>query len=233
MKLAVLRYHIACWGISFEIYPALIQMHVTKYTKAFLGFRSHSYRVTTIWQRSGKYLRSVEVSQPICRATVVNGNTDSIKRKRQLSVRSGCRQQGETRGRLPPGQYLERGFPVLSAGPTLHTPFISWEFSIVEEVDQPKRLAWGEFRALCKRFPGGDHEPAIATLIAGGDAVRRKLTASPPASLVGQGSSPPLESGERCPGGLRAPEGSTSGLRTRHTEPALPRSRLTAAAYPG
>jgi hypothetical protein len=207
MKLAVLRYHIACWGISFEIYPALIQMHVTKYTKAFLGFRSHSYRVTTVWQRSGKYLRSVEVSQPICRATVVNGNTDSIKRKRQLSVRSGCRQQGETRGRLPPGQYLERGFPVLSAGPTPHTPLTSWDFSIVGEVDQPKRLAWGEFRALCKRFPGGDHEPAIATLIAGGDAVRRKLTASPPASLVGQGSSPPAGVRRALPWRLKSPGG--------------------------
>ena len=58
-----------------------------------------------------------------------------------------------------------------------------------------------------------------------------RLTASPTASLVGQGSSSPLESGERCPGGLRASEGCTSGLRTRHAEPALGRHRLTATAY--
>ena len=51
-------------------------------------------------------------------------------------------------GRIPPGQYLERGFPVLSAGPTPHTSLASWDFSIVGEVDQPKRWSWDEFRAL-------------------------------------------------------------------------------------
>ena len=44
-------------------------------------------------------------------------------------------------------------------------------------------------------------------------------------------AAPPLESRERCPGGFPAPEGSTSGLRTRHAEPALRRRRLRAAAY--
>ena len=180
------------------------------------------------WQRSGKYLRSVEVSQPICRATVVNGNTDSIKRKRQLSVRSGCRQQGETRGRLPPGQYLERGFPVLSAGPTLHTPLISWEFSIVEEVDQPKRWAWNEFRALCKRLPGRDHESAIATRDAVGDAESFRLSASPTAISVGQGSSTSAGTNRVLPWGLPGP----GGKHKRRAEPALRRRRLTTAAYP-
>ena len=58
------------------------------------------------------------------------------------------RQQDDTSGRIPPGQYLERGFPVLSAGPTPHTPLEKWDFSIVGEVDQPKRWTWDEFRAL-------------------------------------------------------------------------------------
>jgi DMSO/TMAO reductase YedYZ molybdopterin-dependent catalytic subunit len=49
---------------------------------------------------------------------------------------------------LPPGQYLEDGFPVLSAGPTPHTPLESWDFSVVGEVDEPKRWTWEEFRAL-------------------------------------------------------------------------------------
>jgi hypothetical protein len=40
----------------------------------------------------------------------------------------GRRQKSEISGRLPPGQYLERGFPVLSAGPTLHTPLANWDF---------------------------------------------------------------------------------------------------------
>lgn len=57
------------------------------------------------------------------------------------------RQSGES-GRIPPGQYLERGFPVLSAGPTPHTPLAAWDFSLIGEVDQPKRWTWEDFRAL-------------------------------------------------------------------------------------
>ena len=41
--------------------------------------------------------------------------------------------------RLPPGQYLVQGFPVLSAGPTPRTPLDEWDFSIVGEVDEPRR----------------------------------------------------------------------------------------------
>src|SRR6266566_5059213 len=33
--------------------------------------------------------------------------------------------------RVPPGQYVTRDFPVLSAGPTPHTPLEEWTFSIV------------------------------------------------------------------------------------------------------
>lgn len=51
-------------------------------------------------------------------------------------------------GRIPPGQYLERGFPVLSAGPTPHTPLERWDFTMKGEIDQPKRWTWEEFRAL-------------------------------------------------------------------------------------
>ncbi len=60
----------------------------------------------------------------------------------------GRRQPSDTSARIPPGQYLERGFPVLSAGPTPHTPLATWDFSIVGEVDQPKRWTWDEFQAL-------------------------------------------------------------------------------------
>jgi DMSO/TMAO reductase YedYZ molybdopterin-dependent catalytic subunit len=54
----------------------------------------------------------------------------------------------EAGGRLPPGQYLTRDFPVLSAGPTPHTPLADWTFSITGQVDQPKRWTWEEFQAL-------------------------------------------------------------------------------------
>jgi DMSO/TMAO reductase YedYZ molybdopterin-dependent catalytic subunit len=50
--------------------------------------------------------------------------------------------------RLPPGQYLERGFPVLSTGPTPHTPLSDWTFSITGEVDDTKHWTWKEFRDL-------------------------------------------------------------------------------------
>ena len=61
----------------------------------------------------------------------------------------GRRQQDpETAGRLPPGQYLTRDFPVLSAGPTPRTPLDRWSFALEGEVDRPRRWTWEEFRAL-------------------------------------------------------------------------------------
>ena len=50
--------------------------------------------------------------------------------------------QGRRRGdadptRLPPGQYLTDDFPVLSAGPTPHTPLAEWDFTIRGAVDRP------------------------------------------------------------------------------------------------
>ncbi len=51
----------------------------------------------------------------------------------------GRRQQSDLAQRIPPGQYLERGFPVLSAGPTQHTPLERWDFSITGKVKEPKR----------------------------------------------------------------------------------------------
>jgi DMSO/TMAO reductase YedYZ molybdopterin-dependent catalytic subunit len=51
-------------------------------------------------------------------------------------------------GRLPPGQYLERGFPVLSAGPTPHVPTERWDFAVHGAVGEEKRWTWDEFHAL-------------------------------------------------------------------------------------
>jgi DMSO/TMAO reductase YedYZ molybdopterin-dependent catalytic subunit len=50
--------------------------------------------------------------------------------------------------RLPPGQYLVEGFPALSAGPTPRTPLEEWDFSILGEIDKPRRWTWEGFRAL-------------------------------------------------------------------------------------
>jgi DMSO/TMAO reductase YedYZ molybdopterin-dependent catalytic subunit len=51
-------------------------------------------------------------------------------------------------GRVPPGQYLTRDFPVLSAGPTQRTSLETWSFSLEGEVESPLRWSWDEFRAL-------------------------------------------------------------------------------------
>jgi DMSO/TMAO reductase YedYZ molybdopterin-dependent catalytic subunit len=50
--------------------------------------------------------------------------------------------------RVPPGQYVTPDYPVLSAGPTPHTPLEQWDFTIVGEVDETRRWTWDEFRAL-------------------------------------------------------------------------------------
>jgi DMSO/TMAO reductase YedYZ molybdopterin-dependent catalytic subunit len=51
-------------------------------------------------------------------------------------------------GRLPPGQYETRDFPVLSAGPTPHTPLASWDFTLRGSNGSTARWSWAEFEAL-------------------------------------------------------------------------------------
>ena len=60
----------------------------------------------------------------------------------------GRRRPEDESGRVPPGQYVTDDFPVLSAGPTPHTPLEEWDFSIEGEVAEPKTWTWEEFRAL-------------------------------------------------------------------------------------
>ena len=50
--------------------------------------------------------------------------------------------------RLPPGQYETRDFPVLSAGPTPHTPLAQWDFRLHAVGGKTMRWSWDEFRAL-------------------------------------------------------------------------------------
>ncbi|MGE5688988.1 MAG: sulfite oxidase-like oxidoreductase [Pseudomonadota bacterium] len=61
---------------------------------------------------------------------------------------SGRRRGLAASGRVPPGQYVTPDFPVLSAGPTPHTPLADWRFSVVGELDEPRTWTWEEFRAL-------------------------------------------------------------------------------------
>jgi DMSO/TMAO reductase YedYZ molybdopterin-dependent catalytic subunit len=63
----------------------------------------------------------------------------------------GRRRAPERGQRLPPGQYLTTDFPVLSAGPTPHTPLSEWTLAIDGLVSQPVSWTWDEFRALPAR----------------------------------------------------------------------------------
>jgi DMSO/TMAO reductase YedYZ molybdopterin-dependent catalytic subunit len=50
--------------------------------------------------------------------------------------------------RLPPGQYLTPDFPVLSAGPTPHTPLEEWSLTIDGAVDGARTWSWSELLEL-------------------------------------------------------------------------------------
>jgi DMSO/TMAO reductase YedYZ molybdopterin-dependent catalytic subunit len=50
--------------------------------------------------------------------------------------------------RLPPGQYETHDFPVLSAGPTPHTPLAKWDFTLRAIGGKTLRWSWDEFQAL-------------------------------------------------------------------------------------
>jgi DMSO/TMAO reductase YedYZ molybdopterin-dependent catalytic subunit len=59
-------------------------------------------------------------------------------------------------GRLPPGQYETRDFPVLSAGPTPHTPLTSWHFTVRDGSGHAKQWSWYELQALPRETPTVD-----------------------------------------------------------------------------
>jgi len=60
----------------------------------------------------------------------------------------GRRQTDVDPSRVPPGQYVTRDFPVLSAGPTPRTPLAQWTFTIRGAIDEPVSWTWDELRAL-------------------------------------------------------------------------------------
>jgi DMSO/TMAO reductase YedYZ molybdopterin-dependent catalytic subunit len=67
-------------------------------------------------------------------------------------ISRGFRRRHEVPGgdadRVPPGQYLTDGFPVLSAGPTPRTPLGDWTFSIRQGQSTLKSWTWAEFQEL-------------------------------------------------------------------------------------
>jgi DMSO/TMAO reductase YedYZ molybdopterin-dependent catalytic subunit len=64
--------------------------------------------------------------------------------------------RSDSDAKLPPGQYLTRDFPVLSAGPTPRIPLDRWEFSITTEIGTMHRWSWQELLALPSETPTVD-----------------------------------------------------------------------------
>ena len=60
----------------------------------------------------------------------------------------GKRREPGAANRVPPGQYIVRDFPVLSAGPTPRTPLEQWSFKIDGLVKEPVSWSWQEFLSL-------------------------------------------------------------------------------------
>jgi DMSO/TMAO reductase YedYZ molybdopterin-dependent catalytic subunit len=69
---------------------------------------------------------------------------------------TGRRRSTTDPSRVPPGQYVTGDFPVLSAGPTPHTPLDQWSFRIDGQVDEPVSWTWKEFLALPSETPTVD-----------------------------------------------------------------------------
>jgi DMSO/TMAO reductase YedYZ molybdopterin-dependent catalytic subunit len=63
----------------------------------------------------------------------------------------GRRTAAADSSRIPPGQHLTTAFPVLSAGPTPHTPLDEWTFTVRGAVDRTVSWTWEEFLALPSR----------------------------------------------------------------------------------
>ncbi len=58
---------------------------------------------------------------------------------------------GDVASRVPPGQYLTRDFPVLTAGPTPRITLDRWSFSVEGLVKEPVEWSWEAFQSLPAR----------------------------------------------------------------------------------
>jgi DMSO/TMAO reductase YedYZ molybdopterin-dependent catalytic subunit len=63
-------------------------------------------------------------------------------------ISRGFRGRGKRDEKLPPGQYVTDGFPVLSAGPTPRVDTDTWQFSIVTDSGQRHEWSWSQMQML-------------------------------------------------------------------------------------
>jgi DMSO/TMAO reductase YedYZ molybdopterin-dependent catalytic subunit len=65
--------------------------------------------------------------------------------------RRQARELGIDADRVPPGQYLTEGFPVLTVGPNPEYDLSTWDFTVFGEVENELALSWDELRALPRK----------------------------------------------------------------------------------
>jgi DMSO/TMAO reductase YedYZ molybdopterin-dependent catalytic subunit len=61
---------------------------------------------------------------------------------------TGRPNRGDGKAHVPPGQYVTRDFPVLSAGPTPLVPLDAWRLELSGDHGLVRSWTWDEFRAL-------------------------------------------------------------------------------------
>jgi DMSO/TMAO reductase YedYZ molybdopterin-dependent catalytic subunit len=65
-----------------------------------------------------------------------------------MIINEGFKPKRQANSKLPPGQYEEKGFPVLSLGPTPDIDLDTWKLQVDGLVEKPFSWNWQEFRAL-------------------------------------------------------------------------------------
>ncbi len=77
-------------------------------------------------------------------------NPTFVERKERWARKMAAKERPPVRGRdrLPPGQHLTRGFPVLDLGVQPEIPTEKWTLRIGGLVENPVTLNWDEFHAL-------------------------------------------------------------------------------------
>lgn len=73
-----------------------------------------------------------------------------VERKEQFARKMSAKARPAMRSedRLPPGQHLTPGFPVLDLGIRPEIPLQDWRLEIRGRVENPKTFTWDEFNAL-------------------------------------------------------------------------------------
>src|SRR5690242_17049353 len=78
-------------------------------------------------------------------------NPSILERKERWAKKmagQGPRVLERSNERLPPGQRLTNGFPVLDLGIQPDVPLSEWSLELSGEVDEPIKLSWDDFSRL-------------------------------------------------------------------------------------